>query len=89
MLLKCGTIAYRTADMRGLFSVAQTPRTSALAQMTIRPRSAPPQVERVDGEGTKNAVEMRDDRLSERRHGRTIPCRSAASDLCPLPGDRG
>ena len=42
MLLKWGTIAYRTTDMCGLISVAQTPRTSALAQVTICPRSAPP-----------------------------------------------
>ena len=59
MLLKCGTIAYRTADMRGLFSVAQTPRTSALSQVTIRPGSAPPRVERVSGEGIPHAVETR------------------------------
>ena len=54
MLLKCGTIAYRTAEMSGLFSVAQTPRTSDIYQVTIRPGSTPPWVERVDGEGIPN-----------------------------------
>ena len=61
MLLKCGTITYPTTDMRGLISVAQTYRTYALAQVTIRPGSAPPRVERVAGEGIKHAVTMRDD----------------------------
>ena len=87
MLLKCGTIAYRTTDMRGKISVAQTPRTSVLAQVTIHTGSAPPRVGRVSGEGIKNAVEMRDNRLSDRRHARTIIYHSDASDLCPLPDD--
>ena len=86
ILLKCGMIAYRTKDMRGLISVAETPRTSALAQVTIRPGSATQQVERVAGEGIKNSVEMRDDYLSNHRHARTILHWSDASDLCPLPG---
>ena len=72
MLLKCRTIVYQTTDIGGLISVAQTPRTSALAQVTIRPGSAPPRVERVAGEGIKNAVVMRYDRLSDRRHARNI-----------------
>ena len=87
MLLKCGTIAYRTTDMRGLISVAQMPRRYDLAQVMIHPGSAPPRVERVAGEGIKNAVEMRDDCLSDRRHARTILRRSDASNLSPLPGD--
>ena len=86
MLMKFGAIAYQTTDMRGLFYVAQNSRTSALSQVTIRPGSAPLQVERVAGEGIKNSVEMRDNRLSERRHARTILRRSDASDLCSLPG---
>ena len=86
MLLKCGTIAYRTTDMRGLISVTHKSLTSALAQVTIRPGSAPPRLERVAGEGIKNAVEIRDDRLSDRKHERTILHRSDASDLCSLPG---
>ena len=88
ILLKWGTIAYRTTDMCGLISVAQTPRTSALAQVTICPGSAPPpRVDMVAVEGIKNAVEIREDRLSERRHVRNILRRSDASDLCPLPSD--
>ena len=81
MLLKCGTIAYWTTDMRGLISVAQTPRTSALPQVTICLGSAPLRLERVSGEGIKKAVEMRDDRISDRRYARTILRRSDASDL--------
>ena len=61
MLLKRATIAYRTADMRGLFSVDQTPRTSALSQVTICPGSAPPRMERVSGEGIPHAVETQHD----------------------------
>ena len=41
----------------------------------------------VTGEGIKNAVEIREDRLSERRHVRNILRRSDASDLWPLPSD--
>ena len=73
--------------MSGLISVAQKPQTSALVQVTIRPGSAPPRVDRVAGEGIKNAVEMRDDCLSDRRHAQTIIRRSDASDLFPLPSD--
>ena len=87
MLLKCGTIAYWTTDMHGLISVSLTPWNSALAQVTIRPGYVPPWVERVSGEGIKNAVEMRDDRLSDRRHARTILRRSDTSNICPLPVD--
>ena len=51
-------------------------------------RFCPPRwVERVSGEGIKNAVEMRDDFLSDRRHARTVLRRSDASDLCPIPVD--
>ena len=87
MLLKCGMIAYWTTDMRGLISTSQSSRTSSLVQVTIRPGSAPPRLERLAGEGIKNSVEMRDDCLSDRRNARTILCRSDASDLCPLPCD--
>ena len=87
MLLKCGTIAYQKTNMRGLISVAQTPGTSALAQVTICPGSDPPRVERVAGEGIKNTVKMWYNRLSDRRHAQTIIRRADASDLCPLPGD--
>ena len=74
-------MAYQKTNMRGFISVAQTPWTSTLAQVTIRPGSDPPRVERVAGEGIKNAVEMRDDRLSDRRHTRTILRRSDALDF--------
>ena len=57
MLFKCGTIAYQTAEMRGLFSVAQTPRTSDLFQVTIRPGSDSVRVEGVAGEGILHDVE--------------------------------
>ena len=87
MLLKCGTIAYQTIDMRGLISVAQTPWTSVPDQVTIRPGSAPPQVERVAGEGIENAVEIWDDILLDHRHARIDLRRSDISDLCPCPGD--
>ena len=43
-------------------------------------------VERMAGEGIKNAVEMWDYRLSERRHVWNIIRCSDTSDLCPLPG---
>ena len=87
MLLKCGTITYWTTDMRGLVSVAQTSQTSALSQATICPISGP--IAGVEGgwRGDKNAVEMRDDRILDRRHARTILRCSDASDLCLLPGD--
>ena len=87
MLLKCGTIAYRTTDMRGLISVAHTPWTSALTQVKIRPRSAPLRVDMVAGEGIKNAFEMRDDHLSDCIHARAILCCSDTSDLFSLQGD--
>ena len=51
-------------------------------------RVYPPRgVERLAGEGIVHAVEMRDDRLSDGRHARTVLHRSYASDLCPLPCD--
>ena len=73
MLLKCGTIAYRTADMRGLFSVAQTPWTSALYQVMIRPGSAPPRVDRVAGEGISHAVETRHNRRGRKTYAYCSP----------------
>ena len=57
MLLKYGKIAYRNADMCGIFSVDQTPQTSALSQVVVRPGSSPPRVDRVSGEGIPRAVE--------------------------------
>ena len=62
MMLNCGTITYRMENMRGLFSVAQTPRTSTLSEVMIRPGYVPPRVERVDGEGILHAVETRHNR---------------------------
>ena len=38
-------------------------------------------VERVAGEGITQAVEFRDDRLSDGRHARTVLSRSDASDI--------
>ena len=59
MLLKCGTITYRTVDMRGLFSVTQTPQTYDLYQVTIRPGYAPPRVERLAAEGIMSVTRDR------------------------------
>ena len=51
-------------------------------------RVYPPRgVERVAGEGIPHAAEIRDNRLSDVRHARTVLRRLDASDLCPLPGD--
>ena len=85
MLLKCGTVTYWTADMRGLFSVVQTPRTSVLSQVTIRPGSFPPRVERVAGEGIPHAVETRHDR---RRRKTCADCSLSLRRLGPLPSPR-
>ena len=47
----------------------------------------PHRVERVAGEGTENAVEMRDDRLSDQRHARIDLRCSDTLELCPFPGN--
>ena len=85
MLLKCGTIEYETADMHGLFSIAQTPLTSALSQMMIRTGSAPPRVERVAGEGILHAVEMRHDCRGRKT---CADCSPLLIRLGPLPSPR-
>ena len=85
MLLKYGTIAYRTADMSGLFSVAQTPQTSAFSQVMIRPDSDPPRVERADGEGIPHAVETRH---NIRRRKTCADCSLPLRRLRPLPSSR-
>ena len=85
ILLKCGTIAYRTADMHGLFSVAQAPRTSALSQVMIRPGSAPPWVERVYGDGIPHAVETRH---NHRGRKACAHCSPLLGRLGPLPSPR-
>ena len=85
IMLKCGRTAYRTADMSGLFSVAQTPRTSALSQVTICPRSAP---RRSRGwlERVSHMMLKRDMIAADGRHARTVLCCSDASELFPIPG---
>ena len=85
ILLKCRTIAYQTAYMRRLFSVAQTPWTSALSQVKIRPGSAPPQVERVAGEGIPHAVETRHNRRGRKT---CADCSPSLRRLGPLPSPR-
>ena len=85
VLFKCGTISYRTANMRGLFSVAQTPRNSALSQVTIRPGSAPPRVERVAGEGILHSVETQHGRCGRKT---CADCSPSLKRLGPLPSPR-
>ena len=82
MLLKYGMIAYRTANMSGLFSVADTPRTSSLSQVTIRHGSAPLQVEKVAGEGILHAIETRNNR---RGRNTCVDCYPLFRRLGPLP----
>ena len=74
------------------FSVAEAQRSDKAIPAATNgddpSRVCPPHgVERVAGEGILHAVEIRDNRLSDGRHVRTVLCRSDASDLCPLPGD--
>ena len=69
------------------FYVAKTQRLEevipAATNVDVSSWVCPPRrAERVDGEGIKNAVEMQDDRLSDRRHARTVLRHSDASDLC-------
>ena len=74
------------------FSVAEAQRSDKAIPAATNgddpSRVCPPHgVERVAGEGILHAVEIRDNRLSDGRHVRTVLCRSDASDICPLPGD--
>ena len=85
MLLKCGSIAYRTVDMQGLFSVAQTPRTSSLSQVMIRPGSSPLRLERVAREGIPHAVETRNNRRGQKT---CTDCSLLLRRLRPLPSPR-
>ena len=85
ILLKCGTIAYRTAYMRGLFSISQTPQTYALSQVTIHTGSDPMRVERVAGEGILHNVETWNDRRGWKTRA---DCSSSTRRLRPLISPR-
>ena len=85
MLLKCETIAYWTADMCGLFSIAQTPQNSVLSHVRICPWSAPTRVERVAGEGIPHAVETQQNRRGQKT---CADCSLSLRRRGPLPSPR-